>query len=127
MQGDDLAILLFLLALAATLGLEAVKAETVPRRFVFALAALGCFMTGVLWLQLKPLWPPFTYGVSTVAHNPLAWFFVILFFLAVAAFHRSKSKPSVRYALSASSTQQTAQPQSQKVAQSKDRAFVCHN
>jgi hypothetical protein len=91
-SGDDLAIFLFLLGLASGLGLEAVKAETALRRIVFWPLCGICIVTGAFWLQIKNIWPPFTEGVGSVATSPLAWFVVIMFILAVFAFHRPKGR-----------------------------------
>lgn len=91
-SGDDLTIFLFWLSLAFGLGLEAVKAETVSRRIGFWALCGVCIVTGIFWLQIKKVWPPFTDGVSSVASNPMAWFFLLMFILAVFAFHRPKGR-----------------------------------
>jgi hypothetical protein len=84
--GDDLTISLFLCGLGATFGLEAVKAETFPRRGLFGVLAGIFLLTGIAWLQVKPLWPPFTTAVSAIATNPVSWFVVAMFALAIIAF-----------------------------------------
>jgi hypothetical protein len=42
------------------------------------------------WLQIQKIWPPFTEAATSVGTNPLAWFIVLMFILAVVAFHRPK-------------------------------------
>jgi hypothetical protein len=90
LSGDDLAISLFLLSLAFGLGLEAVKAETTLRRIIFTALCSTCCFAGLFWIQIKNIWPPLTEAVSSVGTNPLAWFIVLMFILAVFAFHRPK-------------------------------------
>jgi hypothetical protein len=88
--GDDLTIAVFFLSLAFALGLEAMKAETPVRRGVFTALTAVCALTGVFWLQIKTIWPPFTEATTSVGTNPVAWFVVLMFILAVFAFHRPK-------------------------------------
>jgi hypothetical protein len=95
LSGDDLAILLFFLSLAFGLGLEAMKAETVTRRVAFAALSTACLLTGVFWLQIKKIWPPFTEVAISVGTNPLAWFVVLMFILGVFAFHRPRNPSAV--------------------------------
>jgi hypothetical protein len=84
--GDDLTISLFLVGLGATFGLEAMKAETFPRRGLFGVLAGIFLLIGFAWLQVKPLWPPLTTAISTIATNPVSWFVVAMFALAIVAF-----------------------------------------
>ena len=92
MSGDDLAIFLFFLSLAFGFGLEAVRAETVARRVTFAALSGICLLAGIFWLQIKTVWPAFTVAVTSIATNPLAWFIVAMFILAVFAFHSPKKR-----------------------------------
>jgi hypothetical protein len=94
MSGDDLAICLFLVGLGATFGLEAMKAETTPRRMLFGILGGVFLLTGIAWLQVKPLWPPLTTAVSTIATNPVSWFVVAMFALAIIAFQPRKRPPN---------------------------------
>jgi len=95
MSGDDLTISLFFVSLAIpAFGLEAMKAETLPRRIVFGSISILCLLTGLFWIRIKTIWPPFTEAATTVATNPLSWFVVLMFFLAVVAFHRPKQRQS---------------------------------
>ena len=66
------------------------KAETTIRRISFGAISLGFLLTGVFWLQIKPLWPALTQQVNIVAMSPVSWFVVIMFFLAVLAFHKPR-------------------------------------
>jgi hypothetical protein len=95
MAGDDLTIFLFFLSLAFGFGFEAVRAETVPRRNIFAVLGAACFFAAIFWLQIKTIWPAFTVAVTSTATNPLAWFIVGMFILAVFAFHRPKNRSVV--------------------------------
>jgi hypothetical protein len=90
MAGDDLSVFLFFLTCTVAFGVEAVKAETAVRRTSFAVIALGCLFSGVFWAHVKPLWPALTAQIQLVATNPVSWFVVLIFFLAVIAFHRPK-------------------------------------
>jgi hypothetical protein len=93
MQGDDLTIFLFFMGLTVAFGLEAVKAETTARRVGFGVLAGACLLTGALWLQIKEVSPRIvTDAISSVATNPLAWFVVLMFIVAVFAFHRPKKR-----------------------------------
>jgi hypothetical protein len=94
LSGDDLAILLFFLSLVFGFGLEAMKAETAARRVAFGIIATACLLTGVFWLQIKQIWPPFTEATISVGTNPLAWFVVSMFILGVFAFHRPRNRAS---------------------------------
>lgn len=96
MAGDDLTISLFLVGLGATFGLEAMKAETLPRRGLFGILAGIFLLIGIAWLQVKPLWPPLTTAVSAVATNPVSWFVVAMFALAIIAFQprRPRGEPT---------------------------------
>jgi hypothetical protein len=95
MAGDDLTIFLFFLSLAFGFGFEAVRAETVPRRTIFAVLGVACFFAAIFWLQIKTIWPAFTVAITSIATNPLAWFIVGMFILAVFAFHRQKNRSAV--------------------------------
>jgi len=94
--GDDLTISLFLVGLGATFGLEAMKAETFPRRALFGVLAGIFLLIGVAWLRVKPLWPPLTTAVSAIATNPVSWFVVAMFALAIIAFQprRPRGEPA---------------------------------
>jgi hypothetical protein len=92
MSGDDLAIFLFWLTLAAAFGLEAVKAETTIRRAGFGTLATFFLVTGLFWLQIKTLWPQFTRWAASIATNPISWFVLFIFIAAIVAFHRPKLK-----------------------------------
>jgi len=90
-EGDDLAVSLFFLSLALpAFGLEAVKAETIPRRVMFAILAVACLLTALLWIQIKQIWPPFAVTITSLSTNPVAWFAVLMFILGVFAFHRPR-------------------------------------
>ena len=91
MSGDDLAVLLFFLSLAFGLGLEAVKAETLPRRLIYWFLCITCACTGVLWLKIKEIWPPFTLAIASIAKSPVAWFVVAIFVLSILIFRKPKS------------------------------------
>jgi tRNA_anti-like len=93
--GDDLTIVLFFASLAFGFGLETMKAETAPRKVMFAVMTAGCLLSAVFWLQLKRIWPPFTDATVSVGTNPVAWFVVLMFILAVFAFHPAKSRKAV--------------------------------
>ena len=101
MAGDDLTICLFFLACAVTFGLEAVKAETTVRRISFAAIALGCLLSGIFWVQVKTVWPTLTDKIAAIATNPVSWFVIVMFFLAVIAFH-SPRKPTTSLVTTAS-------------------------
>jgi hypothetical protein len=90
--GDDLAIVLFLMTLVFGFGLEAMKAEAVARKVVFSVLTAACLLTGGFWLQIKEVWPPFTKTTISVGTNPVAWFVVLMFILAVFAFHRPTNR-----------------------------------
>jgi hypothetical protein len=92
MAGDDLSIFLFFLTCAVAFGVEAVKAETAPRRISFATIAAVCLGSGIFWTHLKTLWPALSERVAAVATNPVSWFVIVMFFLAVFAFHRPRPK-----------------------------------
>jgi hypothetical protein len=67
-EGDDLAISLFFLSLAIpAFGLEAMKAETIPRRITFAILAIACLLAALFWLQLKLIWPPFAATMASIS------------------------------------------------------------
>ena len=90
--GDDLTIVLFFGSLVFGFGLETMKAETPPRKTVFAVMTAVCLLAAVFWLQIKTIWPPFTDATVSVGTNPVAWFVVLMFILAVFAFHPTKSR-----------------------------------
>jgi hypothetical protein len=92
LSGDDLAIVLFFLSLAFAFGLESMKAETVARRVIFGAISAACLFTGVFWLQIQKIWPPFTAATVSIGTNPLAWFIILMFILAVFAFHHPKNR-----------------------------------
>ena len=91
-SGDDLTIVLFFLTLAFGFGLEAMKAETSGRRITFMALTIVSVLAALFWLKIKTIWPPFTETTITVGTNPLAWFVVLMFILAVFAFHRPKNR-----------------------------------
>jgi len=95
MSGDDLAIFLFFLTCSVAFGLEAVKAETIARRVSFGAIALGCLLSGVFWAQVKTIWPSLTDKIAAIATNPVSWFVIGMFFLAVIAFHRPPQKRDI--------------------------------
>jgi hypothetical protein len=88
--GDDLAIVLFFMSLAFGFGLETTKAETIARKIAFGLLTAACLLTSISWLQIKKIWPSFTEVAISVGTKPVAWFVVLMFILAVFAFHRPK-------------------------------------
>jgi tRNA_anti-like len=90
--GDDLAIVLFFISLGFGFGLETMKAETIVRKIAFAFMTTACLSSGVFWLQIKKVWPPFTEAATSVGTNPVAWFVVLMFILAVFAFHRPRNR-----------------------------------
>jgi hypothetical protein len=94
MSGDNLAIFLFFLTCAVAFGVEAFKAETNARRVSFGVIALGCLLSGIFWEHVKTVWPALTDKIAVVATDPVSWFVIIMFLLAVVAFHPPKSKPS---------------------------------
>jgi hypothetical protein len=94
MSGDDLAIFLFFMTCAVAFGVEAFKAETTFRRLSFAAIAIGCLLIGISWAHIKTLWPALTDKIATVATDPVSWFVIIMFLLAVVAFHPPKSRPN---------------------------------
>ena len=75
-----------------TLLLETMKAETITRRVSFAILTAVCVLTGIFWPQVKKIWPPFTEAATSTGTNPVAWFVVLMFILAVFAFHRPRSR-----------------------------------
>lgn len=70
------------------------KAETSVRRSVFTALTAVCALTGFFWLQIKTIWAPFTEAATSVGTNPVAWFVVLMFILAVFAFHRPTTQKS---------------------------------
>jgi hypothetical protein len=92
-EGDDLAISLFFLSLAIpAFGLEAMKAETIPRRITLAILAIACLLAALFWLQLKLIWPPFAATMASISTNPVAWFCLVMFILGVLAFHQPRNR-----------------------------------
>jgi hypothetical protein len=76
-------------------GLEAVKAETIPRRIGFGAFALFFLLTGIFWVQIKEISPtPLIDAVDSVGTNPVAWFVVFMFIAMVVAFHRPRQRPA---------------------------------
>jgi hypothetical protein len=92
LAGDDLAIVLFFGSLVFGFGLETMKAETTARKSIFGALTAVCLLTAVFWLQIKKIWQPFTDVTASVSTNPVAWFVVLMFILAVLAFHPPKSR-----------------------------------
>jgi hypothetical protein len=87
MAGDDLTILLFFLSCAVTFGVETANAETSLRRLAFGFLTLACLGSGVLWQFLKTiLATSITENVAAVATNPVSWFVIAMFLLAVLPF-----------------------------------------
>jgi tRNA_anti-like len=68
------------------------KAETAPRKVIFAVITAICLSSAVFWLQIKTIWPPFTDATISVGTNPVAWFVALMFILAVVAFHPAKAR-----------------------------------
>ena len=99
MAGDDLTVCLFFLSCAVVFGLETFKAETVARRISFGVLTAVCAASGIFWSQLKTVWPGLTDKVTAVATNPVSWFGVALFLLAVFAFHRPRQKENTPLAV----------------------------
>jgi hypothetical protein len=95
MAGDNLSIVLFFLTCTVAFGVEAVKAETTIRRASFAALAVSCLLTGSLWVQLKTAWPALSRQIERVATNPVSWFAIVMFLLAVFAFHRPKQNTRI--------------------------------
>ena len=95
MVGDDLTVSLFFLSLAALFGVEVLRAEEKTRRITFGLLAAGCAVAGGFWLLVKKIWPPFTELAGSVATNPIAWFIIVMFSLAVFALRTPKVKSSI--------------------------------
>ena len=125
-SGDDLVIFLFFLSLAFALGLEAVKAETAARRISFTVLSGACLLAGVFWLQIKKIWPPFTDVIISVATNPSAWFVILMFILAVFAFHHPKTKNTVNQPkrINGSKEQETREQQKEQSKPKEPREFV---
>jgi putative nucleic acid binding protein len=103
--GDDLTIVLFFATLVVGFGLETMKAETAPRKVIFAVMTAVCLLSAVFWLQIKTIWPPFTDATISVGTNPLAWFISLMFILAVLAFHPAKPRNRAAAVLPTSSNQ----------------------
>jgi hypothetical protein len=89
-SGDNLTVLTFCLGTAIVFGLEAMKGDSAAKRATFWIISGGCVLTGVFWLQLKEHLPSFSEHVQTVATNPMAWFIVVMFGLAVFAFQPAR-------------------------------------
>jgi hypothetical protein len=87
LAGDDLAIVLFCASLAVGFGLETMKAETITRKAVFGFLTAALVPNMIFWLQIKKVWPPFTEAANSISTNPVAWFVVFMFILAMLAFH----------------------------------------
>jgi hypothetical protein len=92
-QGDDLTVVLFLVTVALTFGIEAVKAETSARQISFGIAAAACCLSGLLWTSLKEASPRLSDWVVPIATNPMAWFIVLMFIAAIFAFSPTKKRP----------------------------------
>src|ERR1700733_13393476 len=61
------------------------RAETAAKRATFTALAALVFFSGILWLHIKPLWPPLTVTVAQIATNPVSWFVVAMFAIAILA------------------------------------------
>jgi hypothetical protein len=124
MQSPDdtgnLETILFLLGLAVTFGLEAVKAETIARRSMFWGLTLLSLLAALGWTEIRPLCPPLSNAVMSVSSNPVAWFVVGMFFLAVIAFHRPNSTTVVRRSALPATTPQV----DEQAKRNKERVFV---
>jgi hypothetical protein len=121
MSGDALAILLFFLTCTLAFGTEAVKAETAVRRLSFSAISLLCLLTGAFWTQTKTAWPSLSQQIAVIATNPVSWFVVIMFFLAVFAFHR----PGLTVQLHPKNTPDASEPEpDSKLSIPKERIFV---
>jgi Sec-independent protein secretion pathway component TatC len=120
--GDDLTIILFFFALVFTFGLEAMKAETLARRFGFAAFALGFLVAGLLWIQLKEFWPRLSDLVAPIATNPTSWFIVLMFIAAIFAFSPVKANKSKKSVVQ-DPLEQDKQPQ-ESVSEPEERIFI---
>jgi hypothetical protein len=83
--------------------MEAVKAETAPRKVIFTVMTAVSLLSAMFWLQIKTVWPPFTGAMVSVGTNPVAWFVAFMFIFAVLAFHPAKNRQRVVAAPSPSS------------------------
>lgn len=84
--GDDLTIALFLMGLAANIGLAAMT-QSHWRQPIAAgalAAALLLFVIGAAWPWVKGISPLVTTVITHIATNSVAWFVVIMFALAFA-------------------------------------------
>jgi hypothetical protein len=88
MQGDDLTIFLFWMALFVTFVLEAVKAETTIKRVGFGACAATILLIGLFWQKIGPAWPSMAANMAVIAKNPMSWFAIFLFIAAIFAFQR---------------------------------------
>ena len=92
MSGDDLAIFLFWLTLAAGMGVEAVKAETLSRRIGFGSAAGLFLLLALFWHQLQSRLPGFTASVDSIANNPQTWFVLCVLAYLMVKFWSPKGR-----------------------------------
>jgi hypothetical protein len=95
MHGDDLSILLFWTSLAVTFGYEAVKAELTLRRIALGALAVAFLLCGLLWLQIKKIWPPLTETIASIATSPQSWFVLFIFISTILVFGRP-NRPKIR-------------------------------
>jgi hypothetical protein len=81
LSGDDLAIALFLLAAAISVAGTAMNAAGYRQPLLvaclFGLAVI-CAAAGLGWSGVRTLSPTFTNGITQIATDPWAWFFLLV-------------------------------------------------